>query len=72
MKFYKRIDDSGNLCMLLTYNFAPNITDPFVIEITKEEYNALQAEIEAANREEIDPDEISDEEALNIILGVGE
>ena len=43
------------------------------IEITQEEYERLSAEIEAANQpEEPDPDEISDTEALNIILGVSE
>lgn len=37
------------------------------IEITEDEYNALLAEIEAANAP--DPDEISAEEALDILTG---
>ena len=69
--FYKKIDESNEIALLLTYdNFVPNITDPLMKEITEEEYNALLAEIEAANKpEEPDPNEISAEEALAIILG---
>lgn len=69
--FYKKIDESNEIALLLTYdNFVPNITDPLMIEITEEEYSAHLAEIQAANQpEEPDPDEISAEEALDIILG---
>lgn len=74
MYYYKRVDEDGNLLYVLTYeNARPNITDRLVIEITDEEYKILSAEIEAANQQEgTDSDEISDEEALNIILGVSE
>lgn len=74
MYYYKRVDEDGNLLYVLTYeNARPNITDHLVIEITDEEYKILSAEIEAANQQEgTDSDEISDEEALNIILGVSE
>lgn len=67
-RFYKRIDASGSIKMLLTYDFEPVLNDRTVVEITKEEYDALLAEITA----EPDPeptDEISDSEALSIILG---
>lgn len=74
MYYYKRVNENGKLLYLLTYNDSrPNITDSLVVEITQEEYERLSAEIEAANQpEESDPDEISDTEALNIILGVSE
>lgn len=73
MKYFKQLDESGNIVLLLGYNFAPTITDSSIVEISQEEYENLQVEIEAANHpEEPDPDEISDEEALDIILGVSE
>lgn len=67
--YCKQIDASGSIVALLTYNFQPQITNPLVVEITKDEYDAHSAEIEIANRVKIDPDEISDTEALQIILG---
>lgn len=68
--YYKKIADDGSLCYLFTYDFQPIITDSLMVEITEEEYNILLAEIEAENQpEEPDIDEISDTEALNIILG---
>ena len=72
--YYKKIKDDGSLYQLLTYNnHHTPITDPLIVEITEEEYNILFAEIEAANQQvEPDPDEISDDEALDIILGVSE
>ena len=69
-KYYKQMHKDGQVIRVLTYNFQPHITDPLIIEITEEEYNALLAEIQAADAP--DPDEISDDEALNIILGVRE
>ena len=72
--YYKKIDDNGVTKTLFTYDYIkPQITNPLIIEITNEEYNSALAEIEAANQpDESDTDEISDEEALNIILGVSE
>lgn len=70
MYYYKQIDENGELIMLLTYAFCPNIIDPLVIEITEEEYNALSAEIDAANQPEVDPDEISDAEFVNMLEAV--
>lgn len=68
--YYKKIADDGSLCYLFTYDFQPTITDSLMVEITEEEYNTLLAEIEAENQpEEIDSDEISDTEALDLILG---
>lgn len=74
--YFKRLSESGEVALLLAYdNYRPNITDPLVIEITEEEYAILLAEIEAANRSEepeTSEDEISAEEALDIILGGAE
>ena len=67
-RYYKQLNDSGNVVFLLTCDFDPTISDPLIVEITKEEYDELMAEITA----EPDPeptDEITDSEALSIILG---
>ena len=59
MRYYKEIEN-GVLTAIGTGKAGG-------IEITEEEYNFLLAEIQAANAP--DPDEISAEEALDIILG---
>lgn len=67
-KYFKQPSETGEVKMLLTYEFEPTITDPLIVKITKEEYDELLAEITA----EPDPeptDEITDSEALSIILG---
>ena len=67
--YYKQLNENGEPVLLLTYGFTPNIDNPLLVKITEDEYNTLLAEIEAANQlEEIYQDEISDEEALNIIV----
>ena len=72
--YYKQVKLSGALIGLIVYyDYQPTIKNALTVEIIEDEYNALLAEIEAANQpEEPDPDEISAEEALNIILGVSE
>ena len=67
-KYYNKINAAGKTEMLLTYDFEPVLNDSTIVEITKEEYDELMAKITA----EPDPeptDEISDSEALAIILG---
>lgn len=67
-KYFKQLAETSEVKMLLTYDFKPNITDPLIVEITKEEYDALLAKLTT----EPDPepaDEITDSEALSIILG---
>lgn len=59
MRYYKEIENG--ILMAIGTGKAGGV------EITEEEYNALLAEIEAANAPY--PDEISAEEALDIILG---
>lgn len=68
MRYYKKINDGCKVGMLLTYDFPPTITDPLIVEITKEEYDELLAEITAEPEPE-PTGEISDSEALSIILG---
>lgn len=71
--YFKKLNESGEVILLLTYDFTPKITNTMIVEITQEEYERLSVEIKAANQlEEPDPDEISDAEALDIILGVSE
>lgn len=66
--YFKHLDYDGKITSILTYNnYHPNITDSFIVEITEEEYNILLSEICIANKP--DPDEISDAEVLNIIIG---
>lgn len=49
--YYKQIDETGEVVALFTYDFAPVITNPLVVEIDREEYDrlleALLAEYEA-------------------------
>ena len=71
MYYYKQLNENGSVFFLVTYeNKRPNIKNPLVVEITKEEYETLSAEMQ--KQEEIPEsreDEISDTEALNIIVG---
>lgn len=49
MKYYKQLNENGEVIYLLTYDTEPNITNPLTEEITAEEYEAISAEwIEAA------------------------
>lgn len=50
MKYYKRINENGEIVALLTYDFEPNITDPLTAEITAEEYETISAEWREASR----------------------
>ena len=67
---YKQLNEMGEITLLLTYNFTPKITDPLVVKITKEEYEQISAELASEEETENSSDEISAEEALDIILGV--
>ena len=70
MYFYKELNADGTIKSLSRYYIRkPNNSNPLRIEITQEEYEALFVEIIAANQPE-ETDEISAEEALDIILGV--
>lgn len=45
MFFYKQIDETGELLLLLTYDTHPTGVKPNVVEITEEEYAKLMAGI---------------------------
>ena len=71
-KYYKQINENGEIEMLLTYDFTPVITDSLIVEITKEEYEALLAEM-LANTPEPEPSEMElKAQAYDIITGVVE
>ncbi len=66
MIYAKQIKDDAVIA-ILTYNYEPSFGENSdVVVITEEEYNEL---LESFKRPETD--EISDSEALNIILGNG-
>ncbi|MBQ2241507.1 MAG: hypothetical protein II319_05145 [Clostridia bacterium] len=50
MKYYKQLDESGEVIYLLSYDTEPNITDPLTVEITAEEYETISAEWREAAR----------------------
>ena len=54
MYYYKQIDETGELLLLLTYDAQPSGLSANTIEITAEEYETLMAEI-AASRPEPEP-----------------
>ena len=50
MKYYKQLNENGEIVALLTYDFEPNITDPLTVDITAEEYEAVSSEWREAAR----------------------
>ena len=42
--YYKQTDENGKIVALLTYDIEPNFTDPLIVEITAEEYEAIREE----------------------------
>lgn len=43
--YYKQIDENNKVILLLTYNSFPNITNPNIIQISSDEYDALKSEL---------------------------
>lgn len=71
-KYYKQLNENGEIVFLLTYDFEPTITDSLCVEITEEEYTAIIAEMRA-NKPEREPNEIKlKAQAYDIITGVSE
>ena len=71
-KYYKQLNENGEVIMLLTYDFVPNITNPLIVEITETEYNEILAEM-MANQPEPEPSELElKAQAYDIITGVSE
>ena len=54
MKYYKQLNENGEVVTLLTYDFEPKITDPLTVEITAEEYETTAADWRANAKQEID------------------
>lgn len=50
MKYYKQLNENGEVVYLLSYDTEPNITDPLTVEITAEEYETISAEWREAAR----------------------
>lgn len=44
-KYYKQLNDNGEVVAFLTYDYDPVITDPLIIEVTEEEYVTVRAEL---------------------------
>lgn len=53
IKYYKQLDENGEIVTLLTYDFEPNISDPLTVEITTEEYETLASDLRANAKHEI-------------------
>jgi hypothetical protein len=67
--YYKHLNENGEIALLLVYDFMPTITDPLIVEITEEEYNAIIAEIRA-NEPEPEPSEMElKAQAYDILTG---
>ena len=69
--FAKEIDENGEIVCLHEFTAKSFPESSLFLEIGEEEYNALLGEL-AEYIPPSDPDEISDSEALAIILGVSE
>ena len=50
MKYYKQLNENGEVIYLLSYDTEPSITDPLTVEITAEEYEAISTEWREAAR----------------------
>jgi len=82
MKYYKQLNENGEIVTLLTYDFEPSITDPLVVEITAEEYEATVSErranakyemsAESAERRAREKEKFLKSKAYDIITGVSE
>ncbi len=82
MKYYKQLNENGEIVALLTYDFEPNITNPLTVEITAEEYEATaaewreaaraRAEAEAVKRRAKAKEKAFKARAYDIITGVSE
>lgn len=82
MKYYKQLNENGEIVMLLTYDFEPTIADPLIVEITEEEHGAISAEWREKAKAEADAkreerlakakERALKAKAYNIITGVSE
>ena len=75
--YYKQVNESGEITLLLTYDFIPKITNSLILQITPDEYEALlkelRAKIEAEMGQEEEMNEIEEKaKAYDILMGVSE
>lgn len=68
MYYYKHLNESGEISQLESRNMKINNASELTVEITKEEYEVLLAEM-LKDIDEPAEDEISPAEALKIIVG---
>lgn len=69
MIYYAKQIQNDEVTALLTYDFEPHFEEGSdTVLIAEEEYNALMEEFKA-KEPEIDPERITDSQALDIILG---
>ena len=67
-KYYKQVDEAGELVLLLTYNFQPRIKNPLIVEISQEEYETMLAELESVTgAEKESTDEVSAREFVAML-----
>lgn len=64
MKYYKREVENGYI--LLSYKTQPHITSDEIKEITKEEYDALYAELEIRAEQELSKEAEADNAEINM------
>lgn len=80
MKYYKQLNENGEIVSLLSYDFEPSITDPLTVEIAAEEYETIsaewreaarvRAEVEKAERQAKAKEKALKAKAYDIITGV--
>lgn len=70
--YYKQLNENGEVVLLLVYEFTPTITDPLMVEITEEEFNAIVAEIRANEPEPEQSEMELKAQAYDILTGVSE
>lgn len=73
MYYCKKLNDSGEVIMLVTYDTKPNIQNELISEITEEEYNEFQAEFEAQqeNTEQETEDYAQEQDFLDALALLG-
>ena len=77
--YYKQVNESGELVLLLTYDFIPKITNSLIVQITQDEYETLTEELHAKNDAETEHGEAEKlteveekAQAYDILMGVSE
>lgn len=82
MKYYKQLNESGEIIALMTYDFEANAVDDRTVEITPEEHKAISNEWTTSARERNESQKAEKEmrakekalklKAYDIMMGVSE